>query len=70
MFVIAFSIAFRSLPIPVRWAGEVALTTFIPIPFLPGLISSFLGLYLMVVEVRILGLLYFCRRTELGWFNR
>jgi hypothetical protein len=35
-----------------------------------GLISGFLGLYFLTVEMRILGLLYYTKKAELGWFNR
>jgi hypothetical protein len=35
-----------------------------------GLISGFLGLYFLIVEMRILGLLYYTKKDELGWFKR
>jgi hypothetical protein len=37
---------------------------------LPGLICSFLNLYLISVGMRILGLLYLSNRDQFGWFNR
>lgn len=49
--------------------GTHLLEKALPIPILPGLISEFLGLYLMTVEMRILGLLYWSKKTELGWFR-
>ena len=42
----------------------------IPIPILPTIISGFIGLYLLAVEMRILGLLYLANKQRLGWFRR
>jgi len=41
-----------------------------PLPILPGLLARFFGLYLMTVEMRILGLLYRTKKGQLGWFSR
>ncbi len=54
----------------VRWLGFKFLPAILPIPLVPWIISSFFGLYLLVVEVRILGLLYWFKKDELGWFGR
>jgi FHA domain len=51
------------------WAGNSVLAAVLPIPFLPGAISEFLGLYLLTVEMRILGLLYWTKKDDLGWFS-
>lgn len=40
----------------------------LPIPFLPWLVSSFLGLYFLMVISRMLGILYYRNRAQLGWF--
>ncbi len=40
---------------------------FIPIPVVPALLAGFIGLYLLIVQMRILGLLYFFKEEELGW---
>jgi hypothetical protein len=53
-----------------RWASEDVFPEVVPVPILPRIISSFVGLYLLVVEMRILGLLYLNKREELGWFRR
>jgi hypothetical protein len=50
--------------------GNALLGSVLPIPILPTLISQFLGLYLGVVEMRLLGLLYWTKRADLGWFSR
>jgi hypothetical protein len=35
-----------------------------------GVVSGFIGMYCLVVEMRVLGLLYRSNKTELGWFKR
>ena len=50
--------------------GNALLGSVLPIPILPTLVSQFLGLYLGVVEMRLLGLLYWTKRADLGWFSR
>lgn len=42
----------------------------IAIPVLPWLLTSVFSLYLLVVEMRILGLLYRCKQKELGWLGK
>ena len=39
------------------------------IPIVPGLLSGFVSLYLLVTGMRILGLLYVSKQKELGWFS-
>ena len=53
-----------------RWAGEAFLESFLPFPFLAGIILGFVSLYLLTVEMRILGLLYLANQDRLGWFDR
>ena len=53
----------------VRWLLKNYLAVILPLPLLPTLISSLLGLYLLIVEMRILGLLYRDKKYELGWFT-
>ena len=53
-----------------RWLGERKLPELLGINFiLPSIIGNFLGLYLLAVLMRILGLLYRTKKDELGWFN-
>jgi hypothetical protein len=53
-----------------HWFAESAIESVVLVPLLPGLLSSFLYLYLVTVGMRILGLLYLNHRDEFGWFNR
>ena len=53
----------------VRFVSESLLHVLLPIPVLPGLISSFIALYFLCVEMRLLGLLYFTNKKRLGWFS-
>ncbi|MDB6064416.1 MAG: domain containing protein [Pedosphaera sp.] len=55
--------------IMVRMAGGI-IANLIPIPVVPTVISSFLGLYFLTVQCRVLGLLYFSNKQKLGWFKR
>jgi hypothetical protein len=52
-----------------HWFTEDAARRFMPVPFLPGLVSSFVYLYFMAVGMRILGLLYLHHKDEFGWFR-
>jgi hypothetical protein len=54
----------------VRWLGHIILPEVLHPRLLAWIFSSFFGLYLLIVEVRILGLLYRAKKVELGWFNR
>ena len=42
----------------------------LPIPVLPSLVAWCLFLYVLLVEMRVLGLLYYTNSEELGWFRR
>ena len=53
----------------VNWLGDRYLGSVIPIPIVPDVIAEFLSLYLVTVEMRVLGLLYWTKKEELGWFN-
>lgn len=39
------------------------------VPFVGGVLSSIFGFYLLVVEMRILGLLYYAYEERLDWFS-
>ena len=39
------------------------------IPILPAVISTFISLYGLTVEMRLLGLLYYTNKTNLAWFE-
>lgn len=55
--------------IGVRWLCETLIKLVLPIPLVPALIADLIGLYLLIVETRILGLLYLTRKASLGWFK-
>jgi hypothetical protein len=52
-----------------RWLLYRLLEKILPIPLLPTIITSLIGLYLLVVEMRILGLLYRSNKDRLGWYR-
>jgi hypothetical protein len=58
------------LIVATRSVGVTYLPTLIPIPFVPIFVASFIGLYFLTVECRILGILYFCNKQKFGWFRR
>ncbi len=51
-----------------RWLLYRLLEKILPVPLLPTIITSLIGLYLLVVEMRILGLLYRSNKDRLGWY--
>ncbi len=42
----------------------------LPVPVVPFIITGFLALYFLTVQMRVLGLMYYCNREQLGWFKR
>jgi hypothetical protein len=54
----------------VAWTGDTHLPAFLPVPLVPTILSSFLGLYLLTVLMRVLGLLYRDSKEALHWFKR
>jgi hypothetical protein len=63
------TVVMLAVVLALRWVLNSHLKTILPVPLLPTIISSLLGLYLMIVEMRILGLLYRNKKHELGWFT-
>jgi hypothetical protein len=51
-----------------RWLLKNYLPALLPVPLLPLIIFSLAELYLLIVEVRMLGLLYRHKKRELAWF--
>ncbi|MBI5387480.1 MAG: FHA domain-containing protein [Verrucomicrobia bacterium] len=45
------------------------LMAVLPVPILPNVVAGFVSLYLLAVEMRLLGLLFFTHRARLGWFS-
>jgi hypothetical protein len=52
--------------VALRFALAYSLS-FLPLPLVPSIIDGFVSLYLLVVEMRILGLLFRSYRGRLGW---
>jgi len=50
----------------VRFGSSMAMV-FVPVPVLPGIFLGFVSLYILVVEMRVLGLLFRAYRDRLGW---
>lgn len=65
-----FTVGLFAVILFIRWLGETFLPEILPVPILPAIFSALFGLYLLTVEVRILGLLYWAKRSELGWFRQ
>jgi hypothetical protein len=64
----ALAIALFVVILILRWLGEKVLPELLGIPYiLPSIIANFFGLYLLAVEMRILGLLCRTKKDELGW---
>jgi hypothetical protein len=56
--------------IGVRRVSEVLFGVLMHIPFVPSLLADLIAIYLLMVEARILGLLYLSKRMTLGWFKK
>jgi hypothetical protein len=56
--------------VAMRWLSELALDKLLHLPLFPSLIADILTIYFLVVEARILGVLYRARKGVLGWFKQ
>lgn len=56
--------------IGIRWLSEQLLGVLLRIPLVPALLSDLIMIYLLMIEARILGLLYLSKRFTLGWFKK
>lgn len=56
--------------IVLNWLADRVIEPVVRLPIVPGVISSFLSLYLLLVGMHVLGLLYASYREEFGWFRR
>jgi len=54
----------------IRGGGELLLNTLIPFKIVSAVIVNLFGLYLLTVEMRVLGLLYLTNKAKFGWFSR
>jgi hypothetical protein len=55
--------------IVLRWLEEALLTWILPVPVVPALLSDLFAIVLLMVEARILGLLYRSQKPILGWLR-
>jgi hypothetical protein len=56
--------------IGVRWLSEWVLGVLMKIPLVPALLADLIMIYLLMIEARILGLLFLSKRRTLGWFKK
>jgi len=45
------------------------LLELVKLPIISSMVSSFIGLYGLTVQMRVLGLLYRCNKKKLRWFE-
>lgn len=56
--------------IGIRWLSEWVLGVLMRIPLAPALLADLIMIYLLMIEARILGLLFLSKRRTLGWFRK
>jgi hypothetical protein len=56
--------------IGIRWLSEWVFGALMKIPLVPALLADLIMIYLLMIEARILGLLFLSKRTILGWFKK
>ena len=55
--------------VAVRYVSERLLAIHVGLPILPTVIASFLSLYFLTVEMRMLGTMYYLNRRRLRWYR-
>jgi hypothetical protein len=55
--------------VAVRFVSQRLLEIHVGVPILPMVIASFISLYFLAVEMRMLGTVYYLNRRRLGWFR-
>jgi hypothetical protein len=63
------SVALFGAVLAVTGVGEYYLPKTIPVPIVPSVISTVVGLYLLIVQARVVGLLYLANKERLGWLG-
>jgi pSer/pThr/pTyr-binding forkhead associated (FHA) protein len=66
-YIVVCSLFFAMVAI--RYISERLLSLHLEIMILPSVITSVLALYFLVVEMRMLGTMYYLNRRRLGWFR-
>jgi hypothetical protein len=64
-----YSIAVVVLIIVILFSSFAEKVLVLPIPIVGSIITKFLSFYFMILEMRILGLLYNANRNKLSWFG-
>jgi hypothetical protein len=62
-------LAVLGVTVLVKFGGDILLTLVIKDYIFPDIISSLLGIYFLMVKMRLLGSLYLCNKAKLGWFK-
>lgn len=56
-----------SVVVTISFVLTALLQNFVNVAFIPTFVGSFLSLYFWTVQMRLVGLLYYSKREELGW---
>jgi hypothetical protein len=64
-----FTVVLLAAVLAAKWCGDYFLPKLIPIPIVPFVFSTLVGLYLLMVNARVLGLLYLANKDRLAWFG-
>jgi hypothetical protein len=64
-----FTVVLLAAVLAAKWCGDYFLPKLIPIPIVPFVLSTLVGLYLLMVNARVLGLLYLVNKDRLAWFG-
>lgn len=65
-----FTVGLFAAVLSMYWLGRTFLPKTLSVPLLPAILSGFLVLYLLMVEMRMLGLLYQTKRNQFAWFRQ
>lgn len=63
------TVALLGAVLAAKWSGDHFLPRAISIPIVPSVLSTLAWLYLLMVEARVLGLLYRVNQERLAWFG-
>ena len=50
-----------------RLFSVTVLQMVIPVRFVPSMVAGLFGLYFLMVEIRLLGLLFYAKKDRFGW---
>ena len=55
--------------VSVCYGIDLVLMLLTGVPFLPEVVGSHFSMYFFTVAMRLLGVMYYANRREIGWFN-